>query len=261
MTTRHFSEAIRPLSASQQAVRWATGVTTAPRKSRTIERCLRSLAAAGWDRVRVFAEPGALIPGGVSATVRASRMGAWPNWYLSLAELVMLDPQADYYFIAQDDAIFCRHTREFFERDQLTMHQQSVFSLYCPAIYHSNKRLPDYGPHEVCEGFGLVGALTYIFPAAAATSLLRDANVVDHRLKGNRRGLGNIDAVVGRWADQTGHSVRYYSPSLADHIGDTSAIWPNQTRRRSRTCTSFLGEDFDARNLLDGIDNAPSLLQ
>lgn len=177
-------------------------------------------------------------------------MGAWPNWYLALAELVMLDPLADYYFMSQDDVVFCEHLRDFLEQDLWSDKQTGVISLYCPSIYHGKKRLPDYGPHEVAEGFGLVGALTYLFPATAARAILQDTQVVEHRLKGRRRGLCNIDAVVGRWAEQSGRKVYYYSPALAAHIGETSSIWPNQPVRASRTGCNFLGEHFDARTLL-----------
>lgn len=238
------------LHAPVKPWRWAVGVTTAPRAVPTLERCLVSLALAGWDHPRIFAEPDASVPRELPVTRRASKMGAWPNWYLALAELVLLDPLADCYFMAQDDVIFCRYVREFVEQDLWTDKQTGVVSLYCPSIYHRRQRLPNYGPHEVAEGFGLVGALTYLFPASAARALLQDTQVVEHRLKGRRHGLCNIDAVVGRWAEQTGRKVMYYAPALAAHIGDTSSIWPNQPARASRVNGNFLGEDFDARTLL-----------
>lgn len=229
--------------------RWSVGVTTAPRGVPTLERCLASLARAGWGRPRIFAEPEAPVPAGLSVTRRASRMGAWPNWYLALAELVLLDPLADCYFLSQDDVVYCRHVREFLEQDLWPARETGLVSLYCPSIYHGKQQLPNYGPHEVAEGFGLVGALTYLFPAASARALLQDTQVIEHRLKGRHRGLCNIDAVVGRWAQQTGRKVFYYSPALATHIGETSSIWPNQPARPSRTSSNFLGEHVDARTL------------
>jgi len=178
-------------------------------------------------------------------------MGAWPNWYLSLAELVLLDPLADCYFLSQDDVIFSRNVRTFLEHDLWPDTQTGLVSLYCPSIYHGKQRLPHYGPHEVAEGFGLVGALAYLLPAASARAILQDTQVIEHRLKGRRRGLCNIDAVVGRWAQQAGRKVYYYSPALAAHIGDTSSIWPNQPARKSRNSGNFLGEHFDARTLFE----------
>ena len=42
--------------------RWSIGVTTAPRRVATLGRALESLAAAGWDEARLFAEPGSELP-------------------------------------------------------------------------------------------------------------------------------------------------------------------------------------------------------
>ena len=189
------------------------------------------------------------MPSGYDITRRATRLGAWPNWYLSLAELVMVDPLADCYGLFQDDVVLCKNARRFLERDLWPPKPVGVVSLYCPGIYHSGKSIHDYGPHLVAEGFGLVGALTFLFPAESARALLQDTNVMEHRLKGRRRGLCNIDAVVGRWAEETSRGVYFYSPSLASHIGETSSIWPNQVDRRSRSCRSFLGEQFNSLDL------------
>lgn len=237
-------------ASARPAWRWAVGVTTAPRTNSTLSRCLASLASAGWTNPRVFAEPDCDVPSGYEVTRRGSRVGAWPNWYLSLAELVMQDPLADCYFMVQDDVILCRSVRPFLEIDLWPSGPVGVVSLYCPSIYHPRKSVADYGPHATSQGFGLVGALTFLFPAESARAMLQDTKVVEHRLKGRRRGLCNIDAIVGRWAQETGRNVYYYSPSLAGHIGETSSIWPNQEPRPSRTCQSFLGSRFDAMELL-----------
>ena len=36
---------------------WMIGVTTAPRETPTLRRCIESLKAAGWDDLHLFAEP------------------------------------------------------------------------------------------------------------------------------------------------------------------------------------------------------------
>lgn len=230
--------------------RWSVGVTTAPRETPTLARCLSSLDRAGWPHPHIFAEPDCHVTPGYEVTRRGARMGAWPNWYLALAELVLRDPLADCYFLAQDDVILCRNSRLFLESEQWPAGKVGLVSLYCPSIYHAERSTADYGPHEVDEGFGLVGALTFLFPPESARALLQDTNVVEHRLKGRRKGLCNIDAVVGRWVRETGRKAYFYSPSLADHIGETSSIWLNQQPRRGRTCHSFLGEQFNAMELL-----------
>ena len=77
---------------------WAVGVTTAPRTKPTLERSLQSLAEAGWPNPHIFAEPDVEIPrqfGTLNVTRRGTRLGAFPNWLLSLSELVMQQPRAE----------------------------------------------------------------------------------------------------------------------------------------------------------------------
>ena len=89
--------------------RWSVGVTAAPRAIPTLRTCLSSLASAGWTSPRIFAEPDCDVPSGYDITRRATCLGAWPNWYLSLAELVMVDPLADCYGLFQDDVVLCKN--------------------------------------------------------------------------------------------------------------------------------------------------------
>ena len=46
---------------------------------------------------------------------RPRELGAFPNWYLSLTELVMQDPSADAYFMCQDDILLSAGLRAYLE--------------------------------------------------------------------------------------------------------------------------------------------------
>jgi hypothetical protein len=88
---------------------WSVGVTTAPRAVPTLTDCLASLAKAGWDRPRLFVDGDVAIPpdfAHLPRTDRRPQIGAWPNYYLALAELLMREPEADAYLLVQDDALF-----------------------------------------------------------------------------------------------------------------------------------------------------------
>jgi hypothetical protein len=109
---------LRPLPRIKNVLTWAVGVTTAPRAVPTLGRTLESLVRAGWDHARLFVEPGVDIPrrfAGWPKTVRDEPLGAYPNWYLGLAELVMRQPRAEAYFMLQDDVVFARGLREWLE--------------------------------------------------------------------------------------------------------------------------------------------------
>jgi len=244
-TCLHFEERLQV-----ELVRhWTLGVTTAPRRHPTLERCITSLQHAGWDSVRIFAEPGVELPvnaKGLPVTWRESTVGPWPNWYLSLTELYLREPRADAYFLVQDDTIFCRNLRRMLEKTLWPAEKLGLVSVFCPAPYAHGER----GFRRVNSSLGLFGAQTYIFPNAAARLLLSHPEVIAHRLRGDTDGVALIDVVVGEWASKERLPVYYHSPSLAQHIGDTTTIWGDAQLRGRRTSRDFVGESFDAVTFL-----------
>lgn len=86
---------------------WAVGVTTAPRKIPTLDKCLASMRVAGWSRPHIFAEPGSPVPDeGADVVRRPSLFGAWRNFYEGLEALRRDAPTASAYLMVQDDAFF-----------------------------------------------------------------------------------------------------------------------------------------------------------
>ncbi|MES2789511.1 MAG: hypothetical protein V4719_07810 [Planctomycetota bacterium] len=221
-------------------VTWAVGMTTAPRDVPTLERSLNSLVAAGWSSPRLFAEPGTEIPVEFEHLPIARRdqvLGAFPNWYLGLAELVMREPQADAYLMCQDDVLFAAGLRKYLDESLWLNPQAGVISVYCPSHYATDR---DPGFHAENRGWQSWGALAYVLPAASARALLGDGKVLEHRLNGPADGLRNIDSVVGRWCLDTGRTYLVHVPSLAQHIGDTSTIWTGARNAQRRHADRFL---------------------
>lgn len=112
---------------------WAVGVTTAPRPQPTLERTLSSLSAAGWERPRLFAEPGTALPSAFASlpqSRRESRLGAFSNWYLGLTELFFREPRADAYLMCQDDAVFALGARDYLETTLWPAANVGVVSIY-----------------------------------------------------------------------------------------------------------------------------------
>jgi hypothetical protein len=220
---------------------WAVGVTTAPRNQATLDDCLASLAAAGWKESRLFID-GDVSLSTASAALLATRhspqIGAWPNYYLALGELVMRSPHADAYLLVQDDAVFFKHPllRSYVESVLWPGHSPGLVSLFCSRAYTQ----PAAGWHQLEEPF-VWGAQAIIFSHSAALALLADEQIVEHRLQPAEDGLAKIDVAIGQWAARTGTPVYLPTPSLVQHIGHVSALWPNARADQNRRANRFVG--------------------
>lgn len=233
-----------PLLGSGQGVStWAVGVTTAPRKEPTLGTCLRSLARAGWESPRIFAEPGSEIPpefGRLPVTQRETTYRAWPNFYHGLAELLNRNPTADAFMLAQDDVLFWpgddRWTlREYLERALWPSSGKiGAVSLYCSAAYHQ----PSWGWHKL-ERPWVWGALALIFPRDGLVSFLETTGA-EWLKAGNTH---KVDIAVGVWATSYSREMWHCSPSLAKHVGLHSTVWTSpQSLGGKRSERAYLGD-------------------
>lgn len=229
-----------PQSSSQpaKAFRWAVGITTAPRATPTLQRSLESLAAAGWDLAgccTVFAEPESAEVNGIPSVQRLERAGAWGNWFQGFKQLVEQNPDADAYFMLQDDVLYCRGLREYLEA---TLWPEDLDRIAWVSLYCSAKHAAPEGPviHQWPAGKFLWGALAYVFPPAAARSLLLHERI--HAYTQNK-----IDLRISYWAKWAGRQGWYFRPSLVQHIRGPSTLAHGQGDYAF--ADTFVGEDYD----------------
>ncbi len=151
----------------------------------------------------------------------------------------MRDPDADAYFLAEDDVLYHDrlNLREYLEGVLWPGDRPGVVSLYCPSAYDR----PDDGWHRPPGGWAL-GSLTLIFPAELARQFVTDPEVLDWRRTGRADGLAGPGVAVGRWASRRGIPVSYPCPSLAQHIGDRSTLWAVAEADEGRRAARFLGD-------------------
>jgi hypothetical protein len=172
-------------------------------------------------------------------TFHESKLGAWPNYYLALIELLMRDPEADAFLLVQDDVIFYdrQNLREHLEQVLWPADPIGLVSLYCPKAYTQ----PKTGWHRN-KGKWLLGALAFVFPRELAKRFVCDALVLEHRWSHPKHGLAVIDSVIGCWAARQGVAIHYPTPSLAQHVGDTSTIWLHMRSADDRRADRFAGD-------------------
>jgi hypothetical protein len=221
---------------------WAIGVTTAHRRLPTLADCLDSLHQAGWQKPRLFVDSRVAIPDRFSdlpVTLREPRIGAWPNYYLALAELLMRDPHADAYMLVQDDSLFFGHAglRAYMERILWPGPAPGIVSLFCSRsctqAIHGWHCFDDTWVH---------GALAFIFSNEAAKRFLADRSVVEHRCANADDGLVKIDILIGAWAHERKVPIYYPTPSLVQHIGHVSTLWPSARAAGARRADHFAGD-------------------
>jgi hypothetical protein len=158
---------------------------------------------------------------------------------LALLELLMRDPWADAYLIAQDDALFydAENLREYLETALWPAGNLGAVSLYCSSAYTRTES----GWHRH-EGMWQWGAMAFVFPRESAKLFMTDPGVLEHRWCQRNAGCANIDTEIGLWSRRTRRPIYFPTPSLVQHIGDVSTLWPGARATGRRCADRFAGD-------------------
>ncbi len=232
---------IVPSRPTNDAVQyWAVGVTTSPRTQPTLQTCVDALQRSGWGEIHLFLDGSVRVPRHLArlpTTWREQRVGACPAWYLSLAELVAIHPEADAFAIFQDDAyVHDRESlREYLEETLWKEQGRSLVSLYNPGVFET------CGWHRMPTDWDW-GSLAVIFPADVARLFLSDPAVMRRSLPQRNGQHRPIPELIREWTHRRGIDVWCPYPSLVQHIGSTSSIWKRPGMGRNRTAPWFSGD-------------------
>ena len=235
---------------SERCVRWSVGVITAPRqKGYYLDRTLESLKNAGWEAV-VFAEPGSIVPSSWQTVSRRKQFGDWSNWACGLYELLLTEPESDYFFMAEDDVVLWNGSKKYLEQWLPLLEPFGAVSIYCPQQYYQKKFV---GFHNECHDWRTCTTQTVIMSRDSVISFFSDPLVQRHRFEhtlpipaekvpwGVEVDPKNSvkDAVIGMWAARNKLPIYFHSPSLGQHIGEHSTL----TSKAAHTATDFVDED------------------
>lgn len=249
--------------ANGSDLKWSVGIITCPRDRIYIDQCLSSLTKAGFSNLVVFAEPGSFVPQtGASVVARRKRYGDWTNWATGLYELLLSEPDSDYFLMVEDDAIVTKDSKRYLEWALPQLGAFGTLSLYTPSIY---QQYDFRGFHNEMRGSRTWSTVTVAMSREKAISFFSEPLVQRHRFE-DIFGFGDKhwdcslteprnsikDAVIGLWAEKNDFPIYFHTPSLAEHLGETSSISNRQaTIENGRKSADFVGLDADLSSWME----------
>jgi glycosyltransferase involved in cell wall biosynthesis len=202
--------------ASDRQLNWEVAVLAADRQPSTLAATLASLRDAGFDGVRLFAEPAVDLPAS-SAHIPVVRLpgaaGDLGSFVFAGKSLLAEQPSADCFAIFGDDVSAARGLRRWCE-GQLWPGGHGVVSLYtCRALADDRA-----GWQTLNLGyFRTFGASAFVFRRDDLLAFVSDRAVAYYL----ENGQAGVDAVVGEWAFGRGIGIGYHTPSLVQ-VGPTA---------------------------------------
>lgn len=240
-----------------------TGIRCVARSPETIWDTIESLKSAGFFDLMFFVDGrfpkiAKLEQHGV-VLHRKRQVGAWPNFYLALAELTLREPAADYYLVVEDDVLFCKDVAHYLEQSKLPI---QVASLFSSQRIEQAIRDKGIGFTKLNPGWRVSsGSQAFLFSAELALKFLTSPFVVNYRRspptdidKTHYRldGLHHVDCVLGRFCYEAGCGIQYHYPSLSQHTGEESFMYRGfKGKEDSRFSEHFPGEDVSALTFLE----------
>ena len=161
---------------------------------------------------------------------KRSHMRAWLDL---LKDCVTFQPNADAFFLIEDDTIFCQGLREYLEQT-LWLDDNNV-ALCSPYSIGPYRRENEPGWHIEKRSFYLVSSNAWVIPPYAARKILTD-------FAGKNIMKNNTDRQIGEWADACGYTTWFHTPSLGQHIGFCNSTIFNNTNSLG-FAVDFVGED------------------
>ena len=206
-------------------VTWYVGVRTAPRRQPTLRASIASIVAAGWIPT-IFAEPGTDLSGLEEFPIvqRTERLGVWGNWRDILERAAASD--AEQVLTFEDDAIVVPGARAFVEASGILAQPRVGFA----SLYTSRAH------HQAREGWHTVDTSQWgCFWGSVALVMPRDSvqEIVSHPIAQDWRGISGKQVAPDVWGGDVcvtrivldrKRQIWAHSPSLCQHIGDTSTI-------------------------------------
>lgn len=214
------------IEAAEPIFRIKTGVKTAFREERTLEKTIRSLESAGFEPPTVYADKNAVdVPTAVQWT---EQLGAFRSFVL-MCETMLVDYDG-WMLLCEDDVEFRAGTADYLRTLNLTTDQ--TISLYVSA--KQDTLLAGDGLTEITGD--MHGSLAYL----VHSSTLRQ--VIQSRTFREWTSDQRVDRAYCKAIAEVGAKLLCHRPALAQHIGLTSTLVPGRRLDAARTSHNYSPE-------------------
>ena len=232
---------------------WAYGVTTVPERIDShLPDTLKSLEAAGFPTPRLFIDDCEDIfpycKFNLPITNRWPRIRIAGNWVLSLYELYIRQPDAQYFGVFQDDFVTYPNLREYLEWCKYP--DKGYWNLYtfpCNQLRAPKGKTGWFKSNQMGRG-----AVALVFSNKAVVTLMGYPYLIN-RFPNVRRGHHAVDGGIVDAFKPQGWKEYCHNPSLVQHTGDVSSHGTHNQLK----ATSFRGGSFDCMALTVTSTNAP----
>ena len=229
-------------------MRWACGITTAPRAGdRLLHDAYVSIQEAGWTDIVVSYDgslPDVLPEVHLPPIENKGARGPWHNLRNTLRHLLSTKGSSEAFAIFQDDILVSSNCREYLESvfDGKFAASKAIYSLYTAMDLASNTLFPAFVPNKDLP-MKAYGALGYVFPREVAKRLVANPPWPERARM--------ADIAVGEFCRREGVTLMTHNPSLIVHMGEKSTCNPHIGLNQSRQCKQFWLDCSDQNAIVD----------
>lgn len=215
-------------------LKWACGVTTAPRPGGSLlYQTIESIRQAGFQNIVISTEEEDEYPEDCCLVFNDGDPGPWHNLRSLLKMLTILHGDADAYVLFQDDIIVSKNCREYLDSVFSRKFQgaNAIYSLYTAMDKSTDVLFPSFTANTDLP-MGASGALGYVIPASVTKRLLANPPWPE------RAKMADIS--IGEFCRREGVSLLTHNPSLVAHMGEKSTCNHYAGMNHSRQCKHFM---------------------
>lgn len=211
-----------------------TGITVAPRVGeQLLDRCVDSLAQAGFWRPMIFAEPDSPITQHVrylaDVVQRDTKLGEWNNWLLGLRQLLDKNPTADAVMMVQDDVYFCTNIDAWLQEALWPSPHCGAVHVYSSRRYRNQPR--GLSKLDTEQAFNMAGACAIVFPRNVADELVRygmtqgwRGHTLRLRSDPPSNKMEGVDTYIGETLTAMDYEIWVHNPSMSEHDSTYSTL-------------------------------------